>query len=105
MADNIVKLHGKPKPRPLRKTFDPVAPYVVERIDDEYSITYEVNDERPGSFRRVCVVDDDEGRAGYAKHDAEQIARALNFMLQIGKEILPNVPDRDDVDLSEDDED
>ena len=95
MTDNIVKL--KRKVRPLRKTYQPSAPYVVERSDDEYSIRYEVMDERPESYRIVCWVDDDGGRAaGYAKHDAEQIARALNFMVQCGKEDLPKVQDRDD---------
>jgi hypothetical protein len=84
------------KVRPLQKTYRPSAPYVVERSDDDYSVIYEVMDERPESHRIVCFVDDDEGRSGYAKHDAEQIARALNFMVQCGKEALPNVPDSDD---------
>lgn len=91
---NVVKMPRKV--RPLRKTYQPSAPYVVERSDDEDSIRYKVMDERPESYRIVCFVDDDEGRSGYAKHDAEQIARALNFMVQCGKEALPNVPDRDD---------
>ena len=46
--------------------------------------------------------DDDEGRAGYAKHDAEQIARGLNLLVQYGKEALPNVKDRDDEDGDDD---
>lgn len=86
----------KRKIRPLRKTYQPSAPYVVERNDDEYSIRFDVMDERPESYRIVCFVEDDEGRNGYAKHDAEQIARALNFMVQCGKEDLPNVRDSDD---------
>lgn len=91
---NVVKI--KRKPRPLQKTYQPSAPYVVQRDDDEHSIRYEVIDERPDSYRIVCFIDDDEGRSGYAKHDAEQIARALNFMVQCGKETLPNVKDRED---------
>lgn len=94
---NIVKIERKP--RPLRKTYQPNAPYVVERADDEDSIRYEVLDERPESYRIVCFVDDDEGRSGYAKHDAEQIARGLNMLVQYGKETLPNVKDRDDDDF------
>jgi hypothetical protein len=53
-------------------------------------------DERPESYRIVCFIEDDEGRAAYSKHDAEQIARALNFMVQCGKEDLPKVRDADD---------
>lgn len=93
---NIVKIERKP--RPLRKTYQPNAPYVVERSDDEDSISYDVIDERPESYRRVCFIDDDEGRSGYAKFDAEQIARGLNLLVQYGKETLPNVKDRDDDD-------
>lgn len=91
---NVVKIPRKI--RALRKTYQPNAPYVVERNDDEYSIRYEVIDERPESYRIVCFIEDDEGRAAYSKHDAEQIARALNFMVQCGKETLPTVRDRDD---------
>lgn len=94
MSGNIVKLPRKI--RPLKKTYQPKAPYVVERSDDEDSIRYEVMDERPESYRIVCFVDDDEGRSGYAKFDAEQIARGLNLLVQYGKETLPNVKDRDD---------
>lgn len=94
--NNIVKIPRKP--RPLKKTYQPNAPYVVERNDDEESdsIRYEVMDERPESYRRVCFVDDDDGRCGYAKHDAEQIVRGLNLLVQYGKETLPNVKERDD---------
>lgn len=83
------------KIRPLQKTYQPNAPYVVERDDSEYSIQYDVIDERPDSYRRVCFIDDDEGRNGYAKYDAEQIARALNMLVQYGKEQLPNVKETD----------
>lgn len=94
MSDNIVKL--KRKPRPLTKTYHPNAPYVVEREDQEDgSITYEVLDERPESYRVVCHTSDDCGGNPYAKHDAEQIVRALNLMVQYGKEILPNVREQD----------
>jgi len=47
---NVVRL--KRKPRPLRKTYSPLAPYVVMREDqDDGSITYDVFDERPDSYR------------------------------------------------------
>jgi len=90
----IVRL--KRKPRPLRKTYSPDAPYVVHRADHEDGeIVYEVMDERPGSYRIVCFVPDDEGRNGYAQHDADQIARGLNLLVQYGKETLPSVQDQD----------
>ena len=91
---NVVKI--KRKPRPLQKTYSPTAPYVVHREDCEGgSITYEIYDERPGSYRFVCGVSDDCGGNPYAKHDAEQMVRGLNLMVQFGKEILPNVRDND----------
>lgn len=87
---NVVRL--KRKPRPLKKTYSPTAPYVVNREDhDSGSITYEVYDERPDSYRFVCGISDDYGSNGYAKHDAEQIARGLNLLVQYGKENLPSV--------------
>lgn len=92
--DNVVRL--KRKPRPLRKTYQPNAPYVVSREDwEDGSISYEVIDERPDSYRVVCHVSDDGGENAYAKHDGEQIARALNLMVQYGKETLPKVRDKD----------
>ena len=91
---NVVKI--KRKARPLQKTYSPTAPYVVTRSDDDMGgITYDVYDERPDSYRFVCGVGDDCGGNGYAKHDAEQIARGLNLLVQYGKEILPNVRDVD----------
>lgn len=91
---NIVKL--KRKPRPLRATYSPTAPYVASRQDqDDGSISYEVFDERPGSYRFVCATSDDYGSNPYAKHDAEQIARGLNLLVQYGKEDLPAVRDTD----------
>ena len=66
-----------------------------ELAEDMGGITYEVHDERPDSYRFVCGVSDDCGGNGYAKHDAEQIARGLNLLVQYGKEILPNVRDND----------
>lgn len=87
--DNVVKL--KRKPRPLRKTYQPTAPYVVNRQDqDDGSITYEVYDERPGSYRFVCGLSDYDGPA---KHDAEQIARGLNLLVQYGLESPPVMKD------------
>ena len=97
MADNIVKL--KRKPRPLRKTYNPTAPYAVERRDDDDGeIHYEVWDMRPESYRRVAAVSDACGLNPYAKFDAEQIARGLNLLVQYGKEKLPNVREHDDND-------
>lgn len=87
--DNVVRL--KRKPRPLRKTYQLTAPYEVEREDlDDGSIAYNVVDMRPDSYRTVCTLDDDGGSDGYAKHDAEQIARGLNMLVQYGKEVLPS---------------
>lgn len=84
------------KPRPLTKTYQPDAPYVVRREDQEDgSITFEIYDERPGSYRLVCSLSDDGGENAYARHDADQVARALNFMLRLGKERLPRVRDVD----------
>lgn len=95
-VSNVVRL--KRKPRPLQKTYQPNAPYVVTREDhDDGSISYDVYDERPESYRFVCGVSDfGGGKAGYAKFDAEQIARGLNLLVQCGKETLPAVKDRDD---------
>jgi hypothetical protein len=104
MTDNVVKL--KRRPRPLRKTYQPTAPYEVERIDhDDGEIVYEVMDMRPETYRRVCFVSDDQGRNGFAKHDAEQIARGLNLLVQYGKESLPAVKDNEFSDLGDDDDD
>jgi len=103
MADNVIKLRRKP--RPLRKTYDPAAPYEVEREDrDSGVIAFNVTDVRPDSYRDICCIDDDGNP--YAKHDAEQIARALNMMVALGKERLPKVKqlvDRDLEDLLRDD--
>jgi len=100
----IVQL--KRKVRPLRKTYQPSAPYEVERIDnDDGEIVFEVMDMRPDTYRRVCFTGDDLGRNGYAKHDAEQIARGLNLLVQYGKESLPKVKDNDFADLGDDDDD
>lgn len=91
---NVVKI--KRKPRPLRATYQPNAPYTVERVDwDDSSISFEVHDARPVSYRLVCTTSDDMGGNPYAKHDAEQIARGLNLLVQYGKEVLPIVRDTD----------
>jgi hypothetical protein len=72
--------------RPLTKTYNPAQPFVVQRNDnDDGSITYEIIDERPDSYRIVCFIPEDnfdcEGDGpGQAKRDAELVARALNFM-------------------------
>lgn len=66
--------------RPLRKTYSPTHPYVVERQDQEGgAIDYEIWDHRPDSYRRLCIVQE-EDVGGRAKDDAEMIARALNLM-------------------------
>jgi len=88
--NNVIPL--KRKPRPLRKTHQPNAPYVVERVDhDGGNISYDILDERPESYRFVCATSDDMGANPYAKHDAEQIVRGLNLLVQYGKEKLPTV--------------
>lgn len=84
--DNVIKL--KRKIRPLQKTYQPLSPYVVERNDQEDgSITYDIVDERPESYRFICGVSEHDNNI--AKHDAEQIARGLNLLVQLGKEQLP----------------
>lgn len=89
MASNVTRFSRKV--RQLQKTYSPTAPYVVVRDDnDDGSISYNIFDERPDSYRFVCGVSD-YGPNAYAKHDAEQIARGLNFLLQCGKEVLPKV--------------
>ncbi len=100
---DVIKLRRKP--RPLRKTYDPSAPYEVTREDqDDGSITYYVSDVRPDTFRDVAYLNDDVGGNPYAKYDADQIARALNMMVALGKETLPKVKmlvDRELEDLEE----
>jgi len=63
----------------------------VERDDhDSGSITYDVVDSRPDSYRLICVVP----WSGNAKHDAEQIARALNMAVGLGKDSIPKMKRR-----------
>ena len=86
------------KVRPLRKTYQPDAPYVVTREDQEDgSISYMIFDERPDSYRFVCGTSDDIGGNPNAKTDAEQIARGLNMLVQYKLEKLPNVREPDEV--------
>lgn len=77
--------------RPLRKTYDPVNPFVAERHDQEDgSIVYEVWDHRPESYRRLCNCAEDYNDGdpdtepnmdrGQAKKDADMIATALNMV-------------------------
>lgn len=85
---NVVKI--KRKVRPLTKTYQPEAPYTVTRDDEEDgSIRYVIFDERPESYRFVCSTNDDGGADPFAKHDAEQIARGLNLLVQYGMEQAP----------------
>ena len=92
---NVVRLPRKV--RPLKKTYQPDAPYVVTREDqDDGSISFLIYDERPDSYRFVCGTSDDMGGNAYAKHDAEQIVRGLNLLVQYGKEILPSVREPSD---------
>ena len=75
---------------PLHKTYFLTHPYVVERHDQEDgSISYEIWDARPDTYRRLCSInewndggaEDNEGRElSTAKSDAELIVRALNLM-------------------------
>lgn len=102
----VLKLRRRP--RPLRKTYQPTAPYEVEREDlDDGTIAYHAVDMRPDSYRTVCTIDDDGGNDGYAKHDAEQIVRGLNLLVQYGKETLPRVKEddfSDNLDMGDDDD-
>ena len=93
---NIVKIPRKV--RPLKKTYQPNAPYSVERQDqDDGSIRFEIWDNRPDSYRFICATDDDGGQNPYAKFDAEQMVRGMNLLVQYGKETLPSVRDPDDL--------
>lgn len=75
---------------PLKKTYSPRHPYVVERHDeDDGAIVYEIWDQRPKSYRRLCSLhewydggaEDDCGRVlSTAKSDAELICCALNYL-------------------------
>lgn len=83
---NVVKMPRKV--RPLKATYNPAAPYLVEREDaDEGGINYDVVDSRHDSFRLVCCVPE----SGHAKHDAEQIAAALNLRGQYGLDVPPKM--------------
>lgn len=75
--------------RPLQKTYSKTHPYVIVRTDGEFNegdegediIGYEIWDERPESYHRLCTVYEDPGEdRGEAKRDAELIVRALNLM-------------------------
>lgn len=95
MSDNVVKI--KRAIRPLTKTYQPDAPYVVTREDqDDGSIRYVIFDERPDTYRFVCATCDDvglfdgseeeSGIPSTAKQDAEMIVRGLNLLVQYGLE-------------------
>ena len=89
---NIIKLRRKP--RPLRATYQPMAPYEVEREDTDSSIAYHVVDMRPESYRTVVSFHDWEAQPDpWAKHDAEAVARGLNLLVQYGLERLPVIKD------------
>lgn len=81
---NVVRLRRKV--RPLKARYDPTAPFIVERTDnddEENTITYEVVDSRPETYRILCFIHEDPGEdRAKAKQDAELIARALNFRHQ-----------------------
>lgn len=58
--------------------------YTVHRSDEEDgSITYDIIDERPDSYRVVCSINDRVHieRSISAKKEAEMIARALNLLV------------------------
>lgn len=99
---NIIRLPRRP--RPLRKTYHPNAPYEVEREDmDDGSISYWVADMRPDTYRTIAHTNDDLGLNPYAKFDAEQMARGLNLLVQYGMEKLPNVREREFEDFDDED--
>lgn len=77
--------------KPLKATYSPIHPYIVSRQDwDDGSISYEVWDIRPDSYRRLCSLTEHEDSLDYdeesgkpkhtVKTDAELIARALNLV-------------------------
>lgn len=76
--------------KPLRKTYSTTHPYILERHDqDNGSISYEIWDQRPDTYRRLCCLNEwDDGGSenasgqelSTAKADAELIVRALNLM-------------------------
>lgn len=91
--NNVIKIPRRPLP--LRKTYQPLSPYEVEREDqDDGSISFWVADMRPETYRTVAHTNDDCGGNPYAKFDAEQIARGLNMLVQYDLETLPKVKDR-----------
>lgn len=80
----------KRKPRPLRRTYNPDAPYVVERVDDDSgSCKYEVVDTRPDSCRIVCIIHEleYEDKPMLAKWEADNIAAALNLRFKYGEKL------------------
>lgn len=76
--------------RPLKAKYSKTHPYVVERHDwEDGSISYEIWDRRPDSYRRLCSLNEQndggtedkfDNELYTAKDDAELIARALNLM-------------------------
>lgn len=92
----------KPAIRPLRARYNPEAPYVIERRDDEDgSIRYEIWDKRPETYNRLCVISEDNEDCdepqdrGRAKKDAELIVRALNAQHTSSVEAaLASIPDQ-----------
>ena len=76
--------------RPLEKRYSPARPFEIERHNQEDgSITYEIWDYRPDTYRRLCSInewmdggfEDDKGRRrNTAKADAELIVKALNLI-------------------------
>jgi len=62
-------------------------PYRVVRTDfDDGCIAYEIWDESPESYRRICsTYEADEIDRGRARRDADLIARALNALHRVGK--------------------
>lgn len=77
-------MSSKPAIRPLRARYNPDAPYVVERHDDEEGgIQYEIIDKRPDSYRRLCTISDEfSSTRAQAKRDADMIVKALNALHQ-----------------------
>lgn len=88
---NVV--HLKRKVRPLKKTYDPNRPFVIERHDkDDGSIEYEIWDYRPDTYHRLCTIaeepvddDFDQEDRGQALRDATMVCAALNMYRDLGK--------------------
>lgn len=72
--------------RPLKKKRNAKAPFRMSRYDfDDGSIAYEIWDERPDTFHRLCSTYEQDEYYGTARRDAKMIVDALNLIHKGGK--------------------